>query len=77
MTESVLVSDMPMARRALSALRDLGVRIALDDFGTGHSSLQSLRELPVDMIKVAKPFIDGAGPPPHDRALLTMIIELG
>ena len=40
-TESVLIADVPMARRTLSALRDLGVRIALDDFGTGHSSLQS------------------------------------
>ncbi len=76
-TESVLVADLPMARRALSALRDLGVRIALDDFGTGHSSLQSLRELPVDVIKVAKPFIDGAARSPHDRALMRMIIDLG
>jgi len=76
-TESVLVSDLPMARRALSALRDLGVRVALDDFGTGHSSLQSLRELPVDVIKVAKPFIDGAARSPHDRALMKMIIDLG
>ncbi len=76
-TESVLVADLPMARRALSALRDLGVQIALDDFGTGHSSLQSLRELPVDVIKVAKPFVDGAARSPHDRALMRMMIEMG
>ena len=62
---------------ALSALRDLGVQIALDDFGTGHSSLQSLRELPVDVIKVAKPFVDGAARSPHDRALMRMMIEMG
>jgi diguanylate cyclase (GGDEF)-like protein len=76
-TETVLLADLPMARRALSALRDLGVQIALDDFGTGHSSLQSLRELPVDVIKVAKPFVDGAARSPHDRALMRMLVDLG
>jgi diguanylate cyclase (GGDEF)-like protein len=77
-TESVLIGDgdVPMAVRALDALRDLGVRIALDDFGTGHSSLQSLRELPVDIIKVAKPFVDGAARTPHDRALMRMMVDL-
>ena len=36
-----------------------------------------LRSLPVDILKVAKPFVDGAGRTPHDHALLAMIIELG
>ncbi len=76
-TESVLLSDVVTARRALHALRDLGVQVALDDFGTGHSSLQSLRELPVDVIKVAKPFVDGAARSPHDRALMRMLVDLG
>jgi diguanylate cyclase (GGDEF)-like protein len=76
-TESVAVGDLPMARRTLTALRALGVRVALDDFGTGHSSLQSLRELPVDVIKVAKPFVDGAARSPHDRALMRMLVDLG
>ena len=53
------------------------MRIALDDFGTGYSSLACLRSLPVDILKVAKPFVDGAGRTPHDHALLAMIIELG
>ena len=77
-TESVLIGDgdVPMAVRTLNALRDLGVRIALDDFGTGHSSLQSLRELPVDIIKVAKPFVVGAARTPHDRALMRMMVDL-
>ncbi len=75
-TESVLIGDVPVAVRTLSALRELGVRIALDDFGTGHSSLQSLRELPVDIIKVAKPFVDGAARTPHDKALMRMMIDL-
>ena len=69
-------ADVPIAVRTLNALRDLGVRIALDDFGTGHSSLQSLRELPVDIIKVAKPFVDGAARTAHDKALMRMMVDL-
>ena len=77
LTESVLIAEMPTAQPVLSSLRALGVRIALDDFGTGYSSLSCLRSLPVDILKVAKPFVDGAGRTPHDHALLAMIIELG
>ena len=77
LTESVLIAEMPTAGPTLNALRKLGVRIALDDFGTGYSSLACLRSLPVDILKVAKPFVDGAGRTPHDHALLAMIIELG
>jgi diguanylate cyclase (GGDEF)-like protein len=77
LTESVLIAEMPTAQPVLTSLRALGVRIALDDFGTGYSSLACLRSLPVDILKVAKPFVDGAGRTPHDHALLAMIIELG
>jgi EAL domain-containing protein (putative c-di-GMP-specific phosphodiesterase class I) len=77
LTESVLIAEMPTAQPVLTQLRALGVRIALDDFGTGYSSLACLRSLPVDILKVAKPFVDGAGRTPHDHALLAMIIELG
>jgi diguanylate cyclase (GGDEF)-like protein len=77
LTESVLIAEMPTAQPVLTELRALGVRIALDDFGTGYSSLACLRSLPVDILKVAKPFVDGAGRTPHDHALLAMIIELG
>jgi diguanylate cyclase (GGDEF)-like protein len=77
LTESVLIAEMPTAQPVLARLRKLGVRIALDDFGTGYSSLACLRSLPVDILKVAKPFVDGAGRTPHDHALLAMIIELG
>jgi diguanylate cyclase (GGDEF)-like protein len=77
LTESVLIAELPTAEPVLHGLRALGVRIALDDFGTGYSSLHCLRSLPVDILKVAKPFVDGAGRTAHDQALLAMIIELG
>jgi EAL domain-containing protein (putative c-di-GMP-specific phosphodiesterase class I) len=76
-TESVMVEDDEHMREALLGLKNLGVRLAIDDFGTGYSSLSSLRELPVDILKIAKPFIDGLGGNGTDGAFAAAIVRLG
>ena len=60
-TETVLMEDVEAALGRLDELRKLGAKIAIDDFGTGYSSLQYLRRMPADIVKVAKPFVDGVG----------------
>jgi EAL domain-containing protein (putative c-di-GMP-specific phosphodiesterase class I) len=57
-TESSMSLDEQGAVRALRRLRELGVRVSIDDFGTGYSSLSRLAELPIDMLKIPKTFID-------------------
>jgi diguanylate cyclase (GGDEF)-like protein len=76
-TESVMVEDDDRVRQALLGLRSLGLRLAIDDFGTGYSSLSSLRGLPVDILKIAKPFIDGLGTDAEDGAFAAAIVRLG
>ncbi|MBZ9774986.1 EAL domain-containing protein [Mesorhizobium sp. CO1-1-8] len=44
--------------REIKALRAHGLRIALDDFGTGFASLAHLMNVPVDVLKIEKSFID-------------------
>ena len=58
LTESILLDDAATSIVKLEALQRAGVRIAIDDFGTGYSSLSYLRQLPVDVLKIAKPFVD-------------------
>jgi diguanylate cyclase (GGDEF)-like protein len=60
-TESSAMQDPATAIEMLTKLRRLGVRLALDDFGTGYSSLSHLRDFPIDMLKIAKPFVDRIG----------------
>jgi diguanylate cyclase (GGDEF)-like protein len=61
LTESMLLEDTALVSAKLEALRRKGIRIAIDDFGTGYSSLSYLRRLPVDILKIAKPFVDDLG----------------
>ncbi|MFT4036229.1 MAG: EAL domain-containing protein [Patulibacter sp.] len=57
-TESVLVDQPQELVADLTKLMALGVRIAIDDFGTGHSVLAYLKDLPVDVLKIDKAFVD-------------------
>ncbi|NUO09934.1 MAG: EAL domain-containing protein [Candidatus Brocadia sp.] len=51
-TESTAMEDMNRCVKILKELRDIGIKIMLDDFGTGFSSINNLRFLPVDGIKI-------------------------
>jgi EAL domain-containing protein (putative c-di-GMP-specific phosphodiesterase class I) len=76
-TESVLMTDVKRTAALLRELKALGVRIAIDDFGTGHSSLQYLQQLPLDTLKIPKPFIDELDDPDGEGVLARAILELG
>src|SRR3954449_2616894 len=76
-TETVLMHDTEATIARLTALKALGVRLAVDDFGTGYSSLRYLRRFPIDILKMAKPFVDGLDPGDDEgRALARAIVEL-
>lgn len=57
LTESCRLLDISFLRNEIIFLKSYGIRIALDDFGTGFSSLNLLRELPIDCIKIDRAFV--------------------
>jgi EAL domain-containing protein (putative c-di-GMP-specific phosphodiesterase class I) len=61
----------------LTQLKSLGVHLAIDDFGTGYSSLSYLQRFPIDMIKIARPFVEEIGGGQEQSALARAIIGLG
>jgi EAL domain-containing protein (putative c-di-GMP-specific phosphodiesterase class I) len=73
-TESQLLAAASVER--FHELRALGVKIALDDFGTGYSSLSYLHSLPLDTLKIAKPFIDGLTSGRRESSFVGMIVDL-
>ena len=76
-TESIMLEDTEAVVRDLHQLRALGVSISIDDFGVGYSSLQYVKHLPVDRIKVDRCFIRNITTDPNDAAILRAIVSLG
>ena len=76
-TESCFIEASDVVIQELEKLRQAGVLIAIDDFGTGFSSLSTLAELPIDIIKIDKLFIDQANDNPKYNKILNSISELG
>jgi diguanylate cyclase (GGDEF)-like protein/PAS domain S-box-containing protein len=78
-TESTIVeagTEGERARAQLQDLRDMGVRIAIDDFGTGFSSHRQLRQLPADVIKIDRSFLQGIEQDPKDAAITENLVRL-
>ena len=76
LTESVLLGRDDRIQAELTELKQLGVRLAIDDFGTGYSSLSYLRELPMDVLKIDKSFIEGIASSQGRLALVEVIVRM-
>jgi EAL domain-containing protein (putative c-di-GMP-specific phosphodiesterase class I) len=76
-TESVMLDAPQEAGERLRALKDLGVRLSIDDFGTGYSALSVLQDLPLDVLKIDKAFVDHVADDPRRAAFTQAIIRLG
>ena len=76
LTESGLLRPDQRFRADLDELKAMGVRLAIDDFGTGYSSLSYLRELPIDVLKIDKSFVDGIAVSTKRLALAEVIVRI-
>jgi diguanylate cyclase (GGDEF)-like protein len=74
--ESQLLHGNEQVWRDLAALRELGVRVAVDDFGTGYSSLSYLRQVPIDVLKIDKSFVDTVSDSTEQRDMVDAIVRL-
>lgn len=73
-TESLAMNHINYCLETLLMLKDLGVILAIDDFGTGFSSLNYLKQLPVDIVKIDKSFVQDMEESCYDSSLIDAVI---
>ena len=76
-TESVIMADPTAARELMTTLHAMGLKLHVDDFGTGQSSLNTLRTLPVDALKIDGSFIAELVQTERTRELVEVILYMG
>jgi EAL domain-containing protein (putative c-di-GMP-specific phosphodiesterase class I) len=75
-TETAAVSMPRRLRENMGDLYERGIRFSLDDFGTGYSNIDSLMDLPLDMVKLDKSMIDMATASDHGKLILASAIAM-
>lgn len=75
-TETAYVEDPDLLIRTTRELQELGFQVEMDDFGSGYSSLNMLKEVPVDRIKLDLRFLSGSGDPKKGRIIVSHVIRM-
>ena len=74
-TENVIITHCDIIDM-INQLKKIGVRIALDDFGTGNSSLNYLKQVNVDYLKIDKSFVKNISTSRTDEVIIEAIISM-
>lgn len=75
-TETICAEDPDIIYKKIRDLQEAGFKVAMDDFGSGYSSLNMLKEMPLDIIKMDLKFLDGGENEEKSRNILQTLITL-
>jgi len=75
-TETICAEDPDIIYKKVKELQKAGFKVAMDDFGSGYSSLNMLKEMPLDIIKMDLKFLDGGDNEEKSRKILGTLISL-
>lgn len=75
-TETAALGDLEAANRRVKALRDAGIKVCLDDFGVGAASLEYLRKLQIDIVKIDGSLVRDLAGDARARAMAGHLVDL-
>ncbi len=76
LTESVFMENADKLLVIARKLHDIGFKLSLDDFGSGYSSLNMLKDIPVDVVKIDREFFNGTVNSERGRAVISTVVDL-
>ena len=75
-TETAVMSNLEKQLQLIEQLRAVGFVLEMDDFGSGYSSLNMLKDIKVDMLKIDMAFLGKTDNEERSRKILKVIIDL-
>lgn len=76
LTESVFMENTDVLLTVMHKLHEIGFKLSLDDFGSGYSSLNMLKDIPVDVVKIDREFFNGTVNSEKGRAVISTVVDL-
>jgi len=75
-TETVCMTDTIKAIKFIRMFHEMGFKVSMDDFGSGYSSLYLLSELPIDLIKMDKCFLQTQDLKSKEKVIISNVINM-
>ncbi len=75
-TETAIITDLPKQLALIKKLREAGFGVAMDDFGSGYSSLNMLKDIRVDTLKIDMEFLRQSESEERSRTILKTVVAL-
>ena len=76
LTESVFTEDADRMIAIMNKLHELGFKLSIDDFGSGYSSLNLLKDIPADVLKIDREFFNGTVNSKKGRAVISSVVDM-
>lgn len=76
LTESVFTEDAERMIAIMQKLHEIGFKLSIDDFGSGYSSLNLLKDIPADVLKIDREFFNGTVNSKKGRAVISSVVDM-
>ena len=76
LTETVFTENADLLLKIMQKLHDIGFKLSIDDFGSGYSSLNMLKDIPADVVKIDREFFNGTVNSQKGRAVISTVVDL-
>lgn len=76
LTETVIFDNQAQLIRIMNQLKEKGLSISMDDFGSGYSSLNLLKDMPIDFLKIDREFLNSTSDTERGKKIIASVVSM-